>query len=155
MKIRISPDVESDLRTICEHIRSKEIFEQVVKVYFFSHPYKGVAHAHGCEISGGFLVLKGSLATSYENVKLRARHKKIRRELIANGVLQQKDDVLEFTKPYLFENEYEVTSVISGNNKCRTQEGVWTDAEGRTPLENRLEGLVELKTSSKKERREL
>ena len=153
MKIRICPDVRSDLRTICQHIWSEEVFEQVVKVYFFSYPDKGV-HVQGCEVSGGFLVLKGSLAASYENVKLRARHKKIRRELIANGVLQQKDNVLEFTKPYLFENEYEATGVISGNNKCRTQLGVWTDAEGRTPLENRLKGLMELETNSEQRRRE-
>jgi hypothetical protein len=151
MKIRICPEVKSDSRRIHESIWSEEVFEQVAKVYTFSHPYKGVVHAQGIEIAGGFLVLKGSLAASYESVKLRTRHKKIRSELIANGVLQQKDNVFEFTKPHLFRNEYEATSVISGNNKFRTQEGVWTDAEERTPLENRFEGLVELETSYNKE----
>jgi hypothetical protein len=144
MKVRINPRAKSDLKSICRQLLvGIDNFQEVTQIYTFSYGEKGV-HAHGIQVDSGFVVLRGSLAATYENHKLTARHKKIRSTLVASGVLAQKEDVLEFTRPFLFENEYDATSVISGNNKCRIQTGVWTDTHGKTLLENQLIGISEL-----------
>jgi hypothetical protein len=95
-------------------------------------------------LKGGFLVFAESLVTKTINRKLTMAHKKLRGKLIENDVLKDNGDCLKFTRPFLFKNEYEATSVIVGNNKFRIYDGIWTDQQGRTPLENQLIGINEL-----------
>jgi hypothetical protein len=147
MKIRLQPAMKTErqLSGVCflDALRYGGQTQELPIIYDFDFSHKGV-HAKGCDFEGGFLLLKGSSAAKYESSILSSRHKKIRERLTENGILVDKGFWLEFTKPYLFNNEYEATGVIAGNNKYRKYSGIWRDQEGRTPLENRLVGITEL-----------
>lgn len=147
MKIQLHPAMKAEKRTpeVCllDAIRYGGQTQEAPIAYRFDFPHKKV-YAEGIDVAGGFLVLKGSSAAKCESSKLNSQHKKLRKKLIDSGVLIAKDSLLEFTKPYLFKNEFEATSVIAGNNKYRKYSGIWRDQEGRTPLENRLIGITEL-----------
>lgn len=138
MKIRICPKINADLSFLLE-----DSAQEVVPIYSFVSAAKGV-YAQGCMLRGGFLVLAESLAAKTINRKLTMAHKKLREELIENDVLKDNGDYLKFTRPFLFKSEYEATSVIIGNNKFRVYDGIWTDQQRRTPLENQLIGISEL-----------
>jgi hypothetical protein len=138
MKIRICPKVNADLCFLLE-----DSAQEVIPIYSFVSAAKGV-YAQGCMLKGGFLVLAESLAAKTINRKLTIAHKKLREELIENDVLKDSGDCLKFTRPFLFKSEYEATSVIIGNNKFRMYDGIWTDQQRRTPLENQLIGISEL-----------
>lgn len=144
MRIKICPSMQTEMRgeSLYDEIFAEDIVQYVIPVYSFSYPHKTV-YARGISLENGFIVLKGSLAAVEESSKLSLYHKKLRKKLTANGVLEMKGYSLEFTKPYLLKNEYEATSVISGNNKCRICSGVWKDGQKRTPLENKLMGITE------------
>jgi hypothetical protein len=120
-----------------------DYIQDVPIIYHFDFPDKKV-YAEGINVAGGFMVLKDSLAANSENRKLNSHHKKLRKELVDSGTLMDRGLGLEFTRPYLFHNEYEATGVIAGNNRCRNHSGVWYDGKGRTPLENRLADIIEL-----------
>jgi hypothetical protein len=147
MKIRICPALKTErqLPEVCllDAIRYGGQTQESPITYYFDFSHKKVC-AMGCDFEGGFLVLKGSMASKCENGKLNSQHKKLRGKLIDSGVLIAKDSPLEFAKPYVFRNEYEATGVIAGNNTYRKYSGIWRDQEGRTPLENRLVGITEL-----------
>ncbi|MBU1259617.1 MAG: DUF4357 domain-containing protein [Planctomycetes bacterium] len=147
MKIRLCPAMKAEERTpedyLLDAIRYGGQTQESPITYYFDFSHKKV-YAKGCDIEGGFLVLKGSLAAKCENSKLNSQHKKLRKELIDSGVFISKDSLLEFIRPYLFKNEYEATGVIAGNNTYRKYSGIWRDQEGRTPLENRFIGVTEL-----------
>jgi hypothetical protein len=147
MKIRLQPAMKTErqLSEVCllDAIRYGGQTQESPITYYFDFPDKNV-YASGCDIEGGFLVLKGSMASKCENSKLNPQHKKLRKKLVDSGVFVDKNSLLEFTSPYLFKNEYEATGVIAGNNTYRKYSGIWRDQEGRTPLENRLVGITEL-----------
>lgn len=138
MKIRICPKTNADLGFLLE-----DSAQEVIPIYGFVSAAKSV-YAQGCMLKSGFLVLAESLAAKTINRKLTMAHKKLREELIENDVLKDEGDCLRFTRPFLFKNEYEATSIIVGNNKFRIYDGIWTDRQGRTPLENQLIGISEL-----------
>ena len=125
MKSQICPKIDARIAFLLG-----DFPQQVMPVYGLVSSAKGV-YAQGCMLKGGFLVLEGSLAAKSINRKLKTAHKRLREKLL-------------FTRPYLFENEYEATSVIVGNNRCRIHDGIWADQQGRTPLENELIGTIEL-----------
>ena len=138
MKSQICPKIDARIAFLLG-----DFPQQVMPVYGLVSSAKGV-YAQGCMLKGGFLVLEGSLAAKSINRKLKTAHKRLREKLLKTGVLEKNDDGLAFTRPYLFENEYEATSVIVGNNRCRIHDGIWADQQGRTPLENELIGTIEL-----------
>lgn len=138
MKIRICPKINADICFLLE-----DSAQEVIPIYGFVSASKGV-YAQGCMLKGGFLVFAESLAPKIINSKLKTEHKKLRGKLIGDGVLKDNSNCLKFIRPFLFKNEYEATSVILGNNKCRIHDGIWTDRQGKTPLENQLIGISEL-----------
>ncbi|MGB8225417.1 MAG: DUF4357 domain-containing protein [Sedimentisphaerales bacterium] len=148
MKIQLHPAMSAEKKTSEESVLDVLICggqtQESPITYYFNFPYKRV-YAMGCDFEGGFLVLKGSSAAKYTKNKLKPQHKKLRERLIRGGILVDKGSSLEFTSPRLFKNEFEATGVICGNNKYRKYFGVWRDKAGRTPLENRLIGITELK----------
>ena len=138
IKIKLCPKINADLSFLLE-----DSAQEVIPIYGFVSAAKGV-YAQGCMLKGGFLVLAESLAAKTINIKLTMAHKKLRGKLVENDVLKDNGDCLKFIRPFLFKNEYEATSVIVGNNKFRIYDGIWTDRQGRTPLENQLIGISEL-----------
>jgi len=143
MKIRMSPKISTDLRSICLSFLSEDPALEVVPVYNFGSFFKGV-HAQGIMVEGGFLVFSESLVSKIISSKLKTNHRKLRENLVEIGVLKNDGDYLKFIRPFLFKNEYEATSVIMGNNKFRTEDGIWRDRQGRTPCENLVMGIIEL-----------
>lgn len=150
MKIRIHPAIKTEKQSAESLLLDSLLFgsavQEVITIYFFDFPYKN-AYAKGFNLEGGFLVLKGSWAAKCESNKLTVSHKRLRKKLLEDGVIEVREFSLAFKKPYLFRNEYEATCIISGNNKYRKHSGIWRDQHGRTPLENRLIGIIEMETT--------
>lgn len=90
-------------------------------------------HRAGCDAIGvpapsGFVVRKGSTARLDETPSLAESKKRLRRQLVEQGVLLRSGSGWTFGRDHLFNSPTEAASVIAGTN-CNGRD-VWTDDDG-------------------------
>ena len=95
---------------------------------------KGI-QAKGYESSQGFVVVAGSSATKNENNSLSQKHFALRKELLKQGVLVEKNKALSFTQDYEFSSPSSAASVLLGGSTSGPQS--WKGKDGRTLKEMR------------------
>lgn len=90
---------------------------------------KGYA-AHGSYTAQGFLVFAGSTATNEIGSSLSFSQRKLREDLLKNGVLQVDGAVLRFNLDYVFSSPSTAASLIHGRSANGRIE--WKDSNGKT-----------------------
>jgi hypothetical protein len=97
---------------------------------------KGVK-ATGCEVSEGFVVLKGSTSSMKEAPSLWGGARAMREKLIERGVLEVNGDKAVFTQDYTFNSPTIATEVVLATHQSGPQS--WVDSKGKTLKELREE----------------
>ncbi len=90
---------------------------------------KGVS-AQGVDTTQGFVVMAGSGAALDSGVSLGHSLDKLRRDLLANGVLVSENGAYRFTQDYVFSSPSTAASVVLG--RSANGRALWKDAQGRS-----------------------
>ncbi len=102
---------------------------------------KGIA-AHGYEATQGFVVKAGSQAVG-EAVPSMQQHVRgmfdLRKELIANGVLERKGEHYMFSQDYVFSSPSTASAVVLGRSSNGRVD--WKDGQGRTLKDLQTQGV--------------
>jgi hypothetical protein len=102
---------------------------------------KGIT-AHGYEATQGFVVKAGSQAVG-EAVPSMQQHVRgmfdLRKELIANGVLERKGEHYAFSQDYVFSSPSTASAVVLGRSSNGRVD--WKDSQGRTLKELQEQGI--------------
>jgi hypothetical protein len=91
------------------------------------------AEAHGQRTAAGFVVFRGSTAVLHERPSAQLRHPLVvtlRKQLVADGTLQQRGDFFEFTKDSEFSSPSAAAAVVHGGGASGLTE--WKTKDGRT-----------------------
>jgi hypothetical protein len=86
--------------------------------------------AHGYESSTGFVVRHGSQASKSESDYIHDYQRDLRTSLVAQGVLLERGDYLEFTQDYTFGSPSTASSVIIGRPSNGRE--LWKTRDGQT-----------------------
>ena len=115
-------------------VLGSDILTPIVQQSVFSHPVLllcriKAAEARGKRTANGFVVLKGSTAVPEVRPSARGWVTALRQQLIANGTLVVKGDLLHFTKDVEFSSPSAAAATIRGGNSngltaWRTEDGV-------------------------------
>lgn len=87
-------------------------------------------NAKGKDTEEGFLIYKGSQATSNPSDNMSNSYKQLREALINNGVLEQNEDHFEFTQDYLFSSPSYASSLVLGYSS--NGRVMWKAKNGKT-----------------------
>jgi hypothetical protein len=96
---------------------------------FFINAARGAA-AQGQPTSDGFVVFKGSKASSSIVPSLSPSFVRLRQQLIEKGILVQAGEVLEFTEDYVFSSPSTAAVMVMGRNANGLEE--WKLPNGKT-----------------------
>ncbi|KQR62128.1 GIY-YIG nuclease family protein [Acidovorax sp. Leaf160] len=86
--------------------------------------------AHGSDTAQGFLVFAGSTATNEIGSSLSFSQRKLREDLLTNGVIKVDGAVLRFNLDYVFSSPSTAASLIHGRSANGRIE--WKDSNGKT-----------------------
>lgn len=86
--------------------------------------------ARGSDTAQGFVVFAGSGASAGAGASLTGNVDRLRKDLLASGVLKADGNVPRFTQDYVFSSPSTAASVVLGRSANGRSE--WKDAQGRT-----------------------
>lgn len=126
--ISISESEQAEMEEFTENLRiivntlGHKVFEELPSMieasrsqslFFYRGPRN--SEAKGVPTNEGFLVFKGSKASSETTESLAKGYKLLRQDLIAKGVLKMIGPNLEFTEDYIFSSSTAALTVIAGS----------------------------------------
>lgn len=86
--------------------------------------------ASGRSTDDGFVVFKGSTASTDAVESLQLTYRQQRQKLISDGTMEERDGVYVFTKSHPFTSPSAAAAVVTGSSISGRE--VWKDAEGRS-----------------------
>lgn len=96
----------------------------------FTFTQQGGVTANGYLVEDGFLVESGSYAAKASTGSLYDGYKKLKKQLVASGVLELEDGKYRFTSDYIFQTSSAAIGVVSGSQ--RSGPGSWKDDKDKT-----------------------